>query len=137
MRSLNKASQKIMDKLTTGVDAGCPHRRIDNTNKAFMPVVIEVIGKAQLDEAIGTLYSIAHYYKQNGDAMRDPEMVFYKAPDGKYYPVMFQQDNLCIYQESVEWEGEKIVAYDRSVQKDHVFFANLWMKNIKEQQEIC
>ena len=44
--------------------------------------------------------SVAHYYTQNGDLMRDPEMVFEVGPDGAFHPVSYQQDNLGIYQEA-------------------------------------
>ena len=80
------------------------------------------------------LYSIAHYYKQNGDMMKDPDMVFVKHPLGKVFPISFEQSSAGIYQESVWYDGGfKMKAKQ---QKDHATFANTWMKNIKEQQEL-
>jgi len=135
MKAISKEAQQVMDKLIEGLGPGNRHKRVDNS-KAFMAVVVEDIGGAQFGESIGTLYSVAHYYQQQGDAMRDPEMVFFKAPDGKYYPTMYQQDNLGIYQESVEWQGETIVSFSPQLQKDQAAFANTWMVNIKQQQQL-
>jgi hypothetical protein len=56
-----------------------------------MAVIVEEVGGAEIGEIIGTLYSVAHYYQQHDDLMRDPEMVFFKGPDGRYYPIMYQQ----------------------------------------------
>ena len=63
-------------------------------------------------------------------------MVFFRGPGGKYYPTMFQQDNAGIYQECVKWAGNDIVSHFPRLQDDQVEFANLWMKNIQEQQEL-
>jgi len=133
MRAMNRTAQEIMDKLTVGIGPGCRHRKIDNAGGGFMAVVIEDIGSAQFGLSIGTLFSVAHYYTQNGDPMRDPEMVFFRGPCGKYFPTMFQQDSAGIYQECVEWAGEKIISYFPKLQDDQVEFANMWMKNICEQ----
>ncbi len=136
MRAINRTAQEIMDKLTRDIGPGCRHRKIDNAGGVFMAVVVEDIGGAQLGQAIGTLFSVAHYYTQNGDPMRDPEMVFFRGPGGKYFPTMFQQDSAGIYQECVGWAGEKIITYFPELQDDQVEFANMWMKNICEQQEL-
>ena len=136
MRAINITAQEIMDKLTIGIGPGCRHRKIDNSGGVFMAVVVEDIGGAQFGQTIGTLFSVAHYYTQNGDPMRDPEMVFFKEPGGKYYPTMFQQDNPGIYQECVKWAGKEIVSYFPKLQNDQVEFANMWMKNIRDQQKL-
>ena len=136
MRAINRNAQEIMDKLTVGIGPGRRHRKIDNAGGVFMAVVVEDIGGAQLGQAIGTLFSVAHYYTQNGDPMRDPEMVFFRGPGGKYFPTMFQQDSAGIYQECVKWSGEKIISYFPELQDDQVEFANMLMKNICEQQEL-
>jgi len=49
---------------------------------------------------------------------------------------MFQQDSADIYQECVEWAGETAVSYFPKLQDDQVEFANIWMKNIREQQKL-
>ena len=72
--------------------AGFRHVRLEALG--FMPLVIEAIGTGPRGLPA---VSVAHYYTQAGDAMRDPEMVFEVAPDGGFHPVNFQQDNLGIY----------------------------------------
>ncbi|MFX0197246.1 MAG: DUF488 family protein [Candidatus Hodarchaeota archaeon] len=132
MRTINKEAQKIMDKLTEGLGPGNRHRRIDNGGSGIMAVVVEDIGRYEIGPIIGTMYSVAHYYTQNGDPMRDPEMVFWKAPHGRYYPMMFQQDNGGLYQESIFKENGRVMVHPR-MQKDQAVFAGIWMKNIKHQ----
>jgi hypothetical protein len=67
-----------------------------------MRLVIEYVGDGP--RGLPSI-SVANYYEQNGDAMRDPEMVFEVNPDawqtGEWTPVSYRQDNLDIYQEAV------------------------------------
>jgi len=132
MIGINKQAKSIMDKLTQGLNEPGDHREIDNAQGAFMSVHVEQVGNCDL----GQLFSIAHYYAQNGDLMKDPDMVFLKGADGNYYPIEFQQDNLGIYQCAVEWEGGRINGYRQKIQKDMAVFAGTWMKNIRSQQGI-
>ena len=83
------------------------------------------------------MFSVAHYYKQCGDLMRDPEMTFLRSADGRYYPLSFQQDNLGIYQESVLFgaDGNPAQVIPR-LQRDHARFAGQWLDNIKAQQRL-
>ncbi len=120
-----------MDKLTEGVDAEASEsKKIDNTGGTFMMVHIEHVTKCNL----GAIYSVAHYYKQNGDMMRDPDMEFIKGGDGEYYPISFWQDAPLKRDEVVAWKGSTVVGYNERGQAELVTFANTWMKNIKEQQ---
>lgn len=79
-------------------------------------------------------FSVAHYFVQNGDMMRDPEMVFVKAADGEWYPTYFRQDSIGIEQTSARFDGQKPTSCAPSLQRDHATFANTWMRNIAEQQ---
>ena len=85
-------------------------------------------------EKIDFLYSVAHYYKQNGDLMSDPEMTFVVFDD-LVYPVSFTQHNIGLYEESMVWTNGGWTL-DPTLQKQHADFANLWFENIKIQQEI-
>ena len=130
MKAINQRAKKVMDKLTEGLDEIDNHKKVDNTKGAFMPAVVERIGKCDL----GQIYSIAHYYEQNGDLMRDPDMEFLKGADGEYYPISFWQDAPLKRDEVVVWKDGTIVGYNEKGQAELVTFANKWMKNIKEQQ---
>jgi hypothetical protein len=133
MKPINQKARKVMDTLTIGIDKPGDHRKIDNAKGAFMPVHVECIGRCNY----GLLYSIAHYYEQNGDLMRDPEMVFIKGADNRYYPTYFRQDGgLGFEQEAVIMEDEKVKAFKPPIQDELKEFANGWMQNIKEQQAI-
>jgi len=131
MIKISNPAKKVMDKLTQGLEATGAHKKIDNS-PGFMAVHIENVGSCEL----GYMFSVAHYYEQNGDLMKDPDMVFIKSQDGDYYPVEFQQDNLGLYQCAVEWDGNKVKGFTPKLQKDLAKFAATWMRNIKDQQKL-
>jgi len=132
MKAINKQAKKVMDVLIEGVDIDADDsKKIDNTKGTFMPVHIEYVTNCEL----GAIYSVAHYYEQNGDLMRDPDMEFLKGGDGEYYPISFWQDSPIVRDEPVEWgEGGEIERCDDLKQIAMISFANRWMKNIKQQQ---
>ena len=130
MKAINQQAKKVMDALTANWDSVGNGRKIDNTNGTFMPVHIERLNKCKL----GQIFSIAHYFEQNGDLMRDPDMEFIKGGDGEYYPISFWQDSPLIRDEPATWKDGEIVAYSAKRQASLVTFANTWMRNIKEQQ---
>ena len=130
MRPVNQKGSAILDILVDGLEhpsTGNSHRKIDNTDGAFMPVVVECIGT--------NLYSVAHYYEQNGDLMADPEMTFWRDPVGRWFAASFTQHNMGIYQEAIEFgdEGTPEKFWPR-LQADQSDFAGTWMVNIKSQQ---
>ena len=134
MKSLNKSATKtfraIIERLN-GSDA-C---KIDNGG-SYMALHVD---RLQSVEA-GTIYSLAHYFKQNGDMCCDPDMTFLDSGkdspvyvDG-VYPLTFQQAIPPVYQDAVEWDGPKIQGVRLKMQADHTRFANTWLRNIREQQ---
>lgn len=129
MRAVNKKAEKVLDKLTAGLGTG-QARTIDNAEGTFMAVHVECLTGCSL----GPRYSIAHYYVQNGDMMADPEMVFIKGADDRYYPEHYQQDGLGIFQRAVYIE--KGFSFHPRLQKDLAIFTSTWMKNIKQQQNL-
>ena len=124
MKPIRKAAKKVMDILTNGLTNIGDHVTFDNAKGSFMAVHVELIDFGQL----GPLFSVAHYYVQNSDLMRDPEMIFIRASNGNYYPTYFRQDP---YIEQFSVRGER---FSPKMQADHADFAGIWMKNIKEQQ---
>jgi hypothetical protein len=94
----------------------------------FMRLVIEHVGEGPRGLPA---VSVAHYYEQNGDLMRDPEIVFEVGPDG-WDPVSYQQDNLSIYQEAVYVARGKVCIQSHLV-ADLKFFARKWDRNIGMQ----
>jgi len=132
MKALSGKAKEVMNLLTEGLQME-GHRVIDNTKGAFMAVHIEKLRQT----VQGTLFSVAHYFDQYGDLMRDPDMEFLKVGDD-YYPVYFRQDCGGTYEREAVIYGDdgRIERYRPKVQGDLAFFANQWMKNIKEQQRL-
>lgn len=84
----------------------------------FEDLVLEAIG--------GGEYSIAHYYEQNGDAMRDPEITFSIDQEMKaIHPTSFLQDSMGIFYETDGAAPAKV--------KDLKEFMCKWFTNIKNQ----
>lgn len=85
------------------------HLRVDN--EPFMRLVVEIVAPSEV--------SVAHYYQQNGDAMRDPEIVF----GTNWLPVEITQDPIGSYRRAKEGY------YLTGVQD----LARIWAANIRHQ----
>ena len=133
MKAVNQQAEETLNILTAGLEQIGDNKNVDNAPGVFMSVTVEIIWKSQAKMQI----SVAHYYEQNGDLMRDPEMVFLKR-DGKYYPFYFRMDG--VYgreEESVVFDDTGDICKVRyPLQKQHAIFAGNWMENIKEQQNL-
>ena len=93
--------------------------------ESMMPLHIEAIGNGEI--------SIAHYYRQNGDTMADPEMTFrIDHEKGTLEPLTYQQDSLGLYQQVYPEPGRWIP----KLRKDLNRFANQWFHNIEIQNYI-
>jgi len=148
MKHVSQTAKKVVDKLVADLDNPGDAKTFDAHNYTekwdggIMAVHVENIGHIK-STGNGNLYSITHYYKQNGDMIRDPEMIFWggKMANKKaelidtYYPIYFRQDPM-VEEESVVFEEGECKGYRRAMQADHARFANTWMKNIKEQQNL-
>ena len=102
------------------------HAKINN-NPDFIPVVIEKVGKLP---GYGEVISIAHYGEQSGDLMAAPKMEF-TIIGGDYYPISFRNDYLCKHNSIFEDDGINL-----PLQHDLTTFANQWMRNIADQQNL-
>ena len=101
------------------------------TVEGYMPLSVEDIGHSAEGNR---LVSICHYGEQNGDLMRDPEMVFEIHAHGMAEPLSFRNDYMGVMQE--------VYRYDDSGKKTHVnaklkaelkSFARTWFSNLKDQ----
>lgn len=85
----------------------------------------------------GKIWSLAHYYEQNGDLMSDPEMTFLvKNNHLEIYPLSYTQHSLGIYNDAVFFENGRPTKFKPKMQADLAVFANMWLNNIKDQQEL-
>jgi len=66
--------------------------------------------------------------------MRDPEMLFIQAEDGGYYPAEIWQDAVNTHSVGVLIEDSLALSIDETEQADMTMFAEVWLKNIREQQ---
>jgi hypothetical protein len=95
----------------------------------FMRLVIEHIGAGPRG---GELVSVAHYGEQNGDPMRDPEIVF-EVMAGTWNPVSIQQDYMGSFREAVFVGEDGKVSLRPALVRDIAAFARVWDHNLKLQ----
>ncbi len=107
------------------------HLKIENP--PFMALVIEDI--QQRGPKGSPLISVAHYGEQNGDLMRDPEMVFEIERNGeqiKMTPTYWRNDYVGKEDFSaIEEDGQWLVI--SGLQHAHSEFAKTWDANLKAQ----
>lgn len=72
MKTLDLKSTEIFCSLLVKM-GDKPHLKIEN--EPFMPLTIERLGDAYGGQA--ALYSLCHYYEQNGDLMADQKCVLW------------------------------------------------------------
>ena len=136
MKRINQQAAKVMNKLIALCKAlEDNHVIIDNSNGNFMAVSVELLQSVDIAGRKVTIYSVAHYYEQNGDLVPDPEMTFAVSDIDTMYiwPMTF---NTSLGQkDGIHYSGNgwKINARE---QADEAVFAGIWMKNIKFQQRL-
>ena len=127
MKTLDKKASEILRGLLA-----LQTTKVDRSDGTYMPVHIEIIEKTDKYDHI----SLAHYGQQNGDAMRDPEMLFALHKETRQFiPYYYRNDYMGVEQYSVKWTDEGILL-NRRLQADHTTFANQWLRNIAAQQGI-
>ena len=99
-------------------------------SKGFMDLCIEYIGEGPRGYP---MVSVAHYYFQNGDAMRDPDMVFEVSEDMGWGPISYRQDGLGIFQEAVYINNEGKTMINSRLVLELKSFARFWNRNLKIQ----
>ena len=133
MKKLNKQSAEVFNKIIELLDES-DHATIDNCDGTFMKLHIEKL--YEVKDFIGfpgVVYSLSHYFEMNGDLVPDPDMTFIKINDGFIYPLAYQDQ--YGYQRGL-WSDDGKWIINKKVQGDLVLFGNMWMKNIKNQQEL-
>ena len=96
-------------------------------NEGYMDLMVEWIGVGPRG---CPLISVAMYYLQNGDPMRDPDLVFeFFPPTGKWMPVSFRNDGLGIDQVAVWKDGDRLITNGVLV-ADLEEFAKTWDRDL-------
>lgn len=109
-------------------------RAVRITVPGYLPLSVEEIGSSEDGHR---LVSLCHYGEQNGDLMRDPNMVFqyHNLPKGAAAePVSYRNDYLGIVQD--------VYRYDEVGRRTHVVpalkqdlkeFARAWLATLRDQ----
>lgn len=108
------------------------HLHIDNP--PWMPLDIEEIGISGPD-GLPTI-SVAHYGTQNGDLMRDPEMLFELRREGSGIvldPYYWRNDYLGIEQYSSYRDDEQKLFTLAGLKRRHEQFARIWDRNLRAE----
>ena len=103
-------------------------------NEPWMRLVIEALPERGPDGNV--VVSVAHYGEQNGDAMRDPEMLFEVVEavgrEPEFWPFYFRN-----YAAVEQWSRRRGDAGNvhRLPKRTHDFeqFAKMWDRNLREQ----
>ena len=135
-----KTVQKIIDAhggLVWLKEAG-HHIKLQPCSKSMMPLVVEYIGD-WLGEPGFPMVSVAHYYQQNGDMMRDPEMTFFlgtttspiKGVTPTWIPLSYLQDNMGICSEVFSLDNDgKVTGIRRKLLAKLETFSRQWDRDI-------
>ena len=124
-----KTVQAIID-LFGGISQ-LPDNPIKIEVEGFMPLSIEFIGTGPRE---WPLVAVIHFYEQDGDLMRDPEMQFEVDPEGIWHPVYYRQDSLMMVQGAVFRSSETGEVMIRSkLIREFQQFMKLWDQNLQDQ----
>lgn len=126
MITVCKFASAVLDELTANLGVG-DSRKFDR-GIGFMPVHVECLQQTSL----GPLFSIAHYFELNGDLVADPDVLFLRLADGSWTPISFRSS--IAYRVAVHFLDDGTVEVDEREQRELTRFANVWMKNVSEQQ---
>jgi hypothetical protein len=138
--SVNSKTAKILIALFDNCDAADGHIKIDNTDGAYMPVTIEKIDSNPMYD----FYSVAHYFVQEGDLMRDPEVTFAihrnLREEGMNWicSTSFTQDGIGYYRGDFLRFGDNgdLTGYKEQQMKNTNNFCTIWFANIVSQQNL-
>ena len=110
------------------------HSAVRITVSGYMPLSVEEIG---IDGEGHRLVSLCHHGEQNGDLMRDPDIVFMfqDTPSGSIAePVSFRNDYPGLDQEVYRYdEAGKRTHLDTTLKSQLREFARIWFANLNEQ----
>ena len=104
------------------------HMSYTMKSDGFMDLIVETWTE---DEKLKV--SVCHYGKQNGDAMRDPEVVFVCVPEAGFeIPIYYRNDYTGHEQEALtEIDGTQYMK--PAVIADLRSFTKTWVRNLKFQ----
>ena len=79
-------------------------------------------------------FAMSHTYVQEGDLMRDPEIVFLRQGPGLFVALECTQDPMGAYTQCVELDAfEQITGFRPRALKGVTQLANMWAGNLRAQ----
>jgi hypothetical protein len=109
-----------------GLDLAQPGGHLKLIMPNMLPLVIETL--------CGERVSVAHYGEQNGDAIRDPEVVFFCSSKWtEWFAVEITQDPVGKFRKVADNYPTGEWQVDVPAQADLTSFVRVWAKNIREQ----
>ena len=136
MKHTSKTATKTLEKLRS---AAGPAGYASLTAPGFMPLHVEMIDQREpLTGATLELWAISHTYEQNGDLMRDPEVVFLRVEglnldDPSWYPVEYRQDPQILHTLAELGRDMLPVSFIPKAQADVAAFVTTWARNLEQQ----
>lgn len=121
-----KPMQRLITQIAAkhGLDLSAEEAHLRLEQNGYMPLVIEKIGQYRV--------SVAHYFRQNGDSIADPDVVFFTGYS-EWVPIEIQQVmGFHRYAELAVDEGS-IERFAPRGQADLALFTNQWARNLKQQ----
>lgn len=109
-----------------------PHIAIENA--PWMRLVVETLPES--GPSGEPVISVAHYGVQNGDLMRDPEMLFEVVREGegaKVWPFYFRNDYVGVEQWSRRQDSSGNMICQPALTRELEEFAELWDANLAAQ----
>jgi hypothetical protein len=134
MKKLNKTAAIIFNHLVAMLGEQ-DHIKVDNSNGTFMPVSFDFLHDTKFVDNDAKVFAMAHYFEQNGDLVPDPDMTFIQLvnlPEIIYPASITTQFG---HRQSI-WKGNGVWKINRKEQADQTIFANQWLLNIKDQQQL-
>jgi len=131
MNQLCEESTNVLTRMIGLMECWCI--KIDYSSGAYKPVFISL----NYEDSNSKIFVVGHYYSEEGEIMADPEMHFlYDVRFGSIFPIYYRQDGLDVEQSSVIIDDGLILNVNKDLQVDHTDFANQWLLNIKNQQNL-
>lgn len=126
---MSQADAATLDSLVEGLaDPTCSDapssRMLGKRSDSEMPLSVERLGSHR--------YSLTHYYEQNGDMMRDPDVEFHRDEYGRWFPLSFQQDGaMPLYFVAIEMEPEWMTWVYQTQYAGLRDFVRMWLQNLR------
>lgn len=132
---MSKADAATLDALVEGLadptssDEPSSRRLGEANDSGVMPLSIERLGPH--------MFSLTHYYTQNGDMMRDPDIELHRDEQGQWFPVTFQQDGrMPVYTVALEMDAHGIAGVYRRRYASLRDFVRMWLRSLRVQHDL-